>query len=279
MSASRPDPTRAQDVLDVGSDPRPPRRAGGPRAALAVAVVAALVSATLLLADGSPAPLDPGGAPTPPAGTTAPRPGWLTDDVGSAEDNRPDLVRIDRRGRLDLTPGARVTSRIVNPLGLRPPRYSWAVSVLLSGERSWWLLESAPASRSSSVDPALSGFRTLQAWTAVEVATREERTGASRTSRRLVRFVGRTTELVPRRGVELLRQRSGPDVAGATAAAEGAAAAAEVRWRGRRWYVLALRPPGSDASYLPFVATATAADLDGFLTLALTEFGDGDRAW
>lgn len=259
-----------REVLDGGRRRRRRRRWGTGLAGLAAAAVVATLA--LLLADVVPGSPDPGVAPLPRADLDRPSSARSLDSPGEDGDpGRPDLVRIDRRGRLDPTTGARVVDRIENPLGVRPPRYSWAAAVRLDGEVSWWLLESAPVSRSVSVDSSSSRLRTLDAWTAHELGSRAAGTDGSPDVSRLVRFDRDSTRLAARSGVELLEQRTVVGVGGALAAPEDTTAVAEVRWRGRRWYVLALRAPSGQTAYLPFVAAGRAADLDAFLELARAE--------
>ena len=267
MSTPGPD-VDAPEVLDVRDRPRRRPRLVAVGVAAALGVLAA--ASPLGPGDGDDGGSEDGAGPRP-ALPGAPAPGTV-----EVVDNRPDLVRVDDRGRLVLTTGAEVVARIADPLGVRPARWSWAVSVRLDGETSWWLLESPPASRSTSADPSRTGFTTLAAWTADQVAgwggdgADRARTGAT-TVTDLVRLVGASTRLAAGPGVTMLAQRPVEDAGAPLAGTGDQTAAAAVRWRGRRWFVLARRTPGGATDYRPFPATDTLPDLDSLLRLVRAE--------
>lgn len=92
----------------------------------------------------------------------------------------------------------------------------------------------------------------------------------------LVRFAAAGTErLLPLDAVTLLEQRTHPDLPDSWARSGDRSAAAEVRFEGRRFYVLARSTPDGKPQFIAVRASKGGATLDDFLDLARSRYAEG----
>jgi hypothetical protein len=94
------------------------------------------------------------------------------------------------------------------------------------------------------------------------------------TDLQLVRFDGTSERLTPLDAVTLLAQRAHPDLPDTWARSGDRSAAAEVRFEGERYYVLARAVAGGGApQYIAVPAADSGATLDDFITRARQRYG------
>jgi hypothetical protein len=256
-AAPDPDPDRVAALVAAGRRARARRRAG---LGAACAVVLLAGGGVALAAAGSDrAATDPGVATDPAAPGTRGE-GALVDD---------ELVALTLDGRLVVRDGVEVLQRVDNPLGSAPPASSLGLAVREGGTTYWYLLDTDGTSGAgSSHEVARRSFPTLRSWLADRVALE-----SGRPTLALVRMApdGRLT---PRDGVTIVRQRTGVRLGNDFADPGTPTAVAEVRWRGRTWFVAARRFPGYAPEYFPSAASVSGPTLRDFLAAARQRFSE-----
>lgn len=254
--------------------------AGGSVVAVtAVALVAAAIATHRPAAQVAPAPAAAG----PTVGTTnepsfPPAPGTPVIRDPRMPSDAP--VGLEPDG-LHLAPGIEVVELWDDPWQVRPD--AWSVALGYDdpeGTLTWWVgFEDARfGSQSASVPAANAGDIGFRAWAVEQKTGLYDGPGAGArpdptvglpgaTELQLVRFDGTTERLTPLDGVTVLQQRAHPDLPDAWATADDRSAAAEVRFEGERYYVLARTTPGDVAPQYVAVPAAPGGTLDDFVEL------------
>jgi hypothetical protein len=168
-------------------------------------------------------------------------------------------VALAPDGRLWIAPGAEVLRSVVNPIdgaGTDEVPESYGVEARYEGEIKWILL---PA----TMDDPGRWTNDFDLWVDNEASQFEDRPSVAE---RLVHFMGPDSEtLAAGDGVELVRQIAGVDVS-AIYPDVPRSSVAEVRWRGRTWFVLAQGPAHHPSWFEAYdQAIVSAEDLEGFL--------------
>jgi hypothetical protein len=209
----------------------------------------------------SPGPsLEDGGTVTPVTGpalkgidafTTEGIPSW------AQEYGNHGPVALAPDGRLWVAPGAVVQRAVVNPLGstgTEDAPTSYAIEARYEDTTTWILLPGImdePGRWTSDFD----------LWVD-DVTSRVQ--GRPTVAERLVHFVGPNSErLAAGDGVELVRQTS--EVELPSYEQHPRSSAAEVRWGGKTWFVLAQGPASGPPFYEAYEQAVSAPDLDGFV--------------
>jgi hypothetical protein len=185
--------------------------------------------------------------------TTEEIPGW----VGEHGNNGP--VDIAPDGRLWVAPGAEVHQTVVDPYAAGGPQEhgtSYAVEATYEGETRWVLLPGL-------MEPPGLWTDDFELWVDEATAFAQDRPSIGA---RLVQFAdpGRD-ELVARDGAEVVRQVAGIDL-GPETINHPKNTAAEVRWAGTTWFVLARIDGYGKAFYQAYDPATTGPDLDSFVT-------------
>lgn len=186
-------------------------------------------------------------------------------EPGENQLHRGELL-LDADGTLRTGPGVEVVRQVENPRGYAPPRHSLGVVYRFDGAEYWGLVETD----GSATEIARQSFPTFEMWLDDQVKMQDGQETLA-----LVRF-GEGETLLPRDGVEILRQTGDLSMMPASFAGPGdRTAVAEVRYDGERWYVLARQLPDSDPEYFASAASVTAPTLDQFLTYAADSYASG----
>ncbi|GAA1935373.1 hypothetical protein [Nocardioides marmoribigeumensis] len=226
------------------------RRAAGGLAVAAVAA-AAVLAGTHLLAAPVTGGDDRTGLATRPAEEQPP----------------PDLeVHVTSEGRLVASPGTAIERTVADPLGREPSGRSWGLVVRRGDTELWGLVDWSGAGTFTSVEPARVRFAAVEDWLDHVVAAS---TGTVEphpvyfTPDGSLRGTGPTRVVAVRTGVDL-----GP-------AADGTfTAAAELRVRGQRRWVLARLRPGHAPVYVLVQGDRFADSLPALVRDARSLYGD-----
>jgi hypothetical protein len=168
-------------------------------------------------------------------------------------------VALAPDGRLWIAPGAVVRKSVVNPIGEVGPRQqveSYAVEADFEGETKWVLLPGLMDEPGRWTDD-------FELWVD---DTSSQFEGRLSVAERLVHFVAPDSDqLAAGDGVELVRQITGVDVSSIYPQVPRSSAA-EVRWRGKTWFVLAQGPAHNPTWFEAYEqGIVSANDLEGFL--------------
>lgn len=273
----------------------------------ALAAGAVIVTVTILSAHGSPGratprPVDPASAT---ATTRASEPTATPSTRAAARFPAPDAAFIRDRGLtadwavsqredgLHVSPGIIVNQFEDDPWGVRPGAWSVALVYRLHGVTYWYTgyIDASYGGSSTSIPAAQAGLP-LAAWVRRAKADlyREHGGGGGRprgtaatpdggwpgiTDLQLVRLDAGSERLRPLDAVTLLSQRAHPDLPSSWARPGDRSAAAEVRFEGRRYYVLTRATGGGAPQYIAVPAADGGATLDDFLALARQRYGRG----
>lgn len=159
-------------------------------------------------------------------------------------------------GRVHLDAGSKLLKQVEDAFG--PGEDTFALVVERAGVTYWMLVGTG----APTVLPAAEAAHpTFEMWLADEVAVRTNREPLA-----LVRF-DTNGRLVGREGVTVVRQLPNSEIPPVLVVEVGynLAAAAEVRYQGRTWFVLARRTDGVEPEYLPAVEKPNRATLTEFL--------------
>jgi hypothetical protein len=264
-------------------------------------LVAAGVTVVALLSTGhgpgstSPTPADtpratqaaapPTPDPTPDATPVVPdtrHPGGVvtTEDPGLRA-GEPVSIRPD--GTVAVRPGVHVVRTIADPFGRQDTTTSAALEYTWRGASYWYVGYVGDSGGGAATQQVMDtmGFR---AWiheqrpiqgSVTEVPPDAGAGWPGRVDLDLVAFLGDTQRLAPLDGVTILQQRAHPDLPGSFATPQDRSAVAEVRFEGRRWYVLARSAVGSDPQFIAVSAGKGGDTLDEFLVLARERYAEG----
>lgn len=254
------------------------RRLGIGAGAVATALV--IGGATWALAPGPPkAAPDSGPVATQQAPSPSDRPrdeGRGTREPQQQRDPQSFLAKGERAtytpdGELVVRDGWRVSQRIRNPFGHRPPQRSVGLELTNGEETYWYLLEIQGNGMFAASDPAGKGFATLDAWVADQVALQ-----GSAPPPTPVEFRPGTAELVAAEDATIVRQRPNPHIPG-FAGRNLPTAVAEVTWNGARYFVLARHLVGAEPEYFPTqAAVPDEPTLASFLDHAREQYASGE---
>ena len=184
--------------------------------------------------------------------TTEDIPEW----VGEYGNNGPVAIAPD--GRLWVAPGAEVQQTVVDPYGAPGPGHretSYAVEARYEGETRWVLLPGL-------MEPPGLWTDDFELWVDQATSFQQHRPSIGE---RLVHFADPGHhELVPREGVELVRQEGDIDL-GPHTVNDPRNRVAEVRWAGQTWFVFARFDGDGRIFYQAYDPAASTPDLDSFL--------------
>lgn len=232
-------------------------------AGVAGVAVLALTGGAVLSTVGAPAtsPADP--ATSGPSTTSDQIPAW------AEEYGNHGTISIYPNGKLWVAPDARLIRSVEIPADSFPHDdlvSAYAAEAELDGD-VWWSFvfrtsHSATDRPAGVMEPAGDWTTDFDLW--VDYATADMQ-GRRQFSERLVRFAnGSSEELVARAGAQIVDQTA--DVVLTTWEKHPRSSAAEVIYRGKSWYVLAMGPARDKPFYAPYeAALVPEPGLDGFL--------------
>lgn len=192
-------------------------------------------------------------------------------------------VSIEPDGTVGVRPGVDIVTTIAQPFDDKSLTASAALEYTWRGTRYWFVGYVQEGGGGTSVQPVLSTM-SFRAWireqrpihgSATDVAPDAGRDWPGRVDLDLVVFQGDTQRLAPLPGVTILQQRAHPDLPDSFATADDRSAVAEVRFEGRRWYVLARSAAGSGPQFIAVSAGKGGDTLEEFLILAEERYAEG----
>jgi hypothetical protein len=190
----------------------------------------------------------------------------VEDETSFSQDLLDDYqVVVAPNGLLLKAPGVEILQKVPNPGGYGDPGKAYGVAFTFEGTTRWSLIDPS----GGSYEDAFRSFPTFEYWLADQVALQQGEPMLA-----LVRF-GAGEELLPRAGVAILQQTGDIDIGPRFAGPNDRSAAAEVRYAGERWYVLARELDG-DIQYFPTAASVSKPTLEEFLPYAKDSYNTGD---
>lgn len=171
-----------------------------------------------------------------------------------------------------LRPGATIVRRVDNPHAVTPPEKSVGLVVEFEGDTTWLSLTASPKGGGGTWEKATeSGWTDFDQWLAADVALQK---GDPQVSPVTIDDEGGLTPAEP--GVEILDQRSDPDLPAYTDASSTASGVAMITWQGETWFVLVVRFPDQD-SVTTFAASKAdgASSIDEFIEFATARADEG----